>query len=409
MDSEPSRFVDEYFNVHERGAELGRGGQGVVFRTKDPDVAVKLALDGNGRPVTHADYVEKLRRVRGLPVPAGLHLAAPLAVLQETAGYAMRLLNDMVPFAEFWPDPSRRAATTAERPGWLSSLPEDVAFALVWYRDSGGLHRRLLALYGCASILARLHGAGLVYGDVSPSNVFVSKDPRSREVWLIDADNLRYETPSGGRGVYTQGFGAPELVSGRDGARQRTDCHAFAVLAFWTLTLLHPFIGELVEAGGDGDWGDDDGAAKDLDDQAFAGHLPWIADEDDDRNHKDNGLLGLVLTDELMALFQATFSPGRTRPWKRPSMFRWPAALARAADQTVTCPGCRMSHAFDFAEASQRCPFCKGPPATTLVATAYDWLGQPVDEQAPAWRLAGTWVPARRPSPSLTGCSIRSR
>ena len=34
------RFIDEYNNIHESSEELGRGGQGVVFRTKDPDVAV---------------------------------------------------------------------------------------------------------------------------------------------------------------------------------------------------------------------------------------------------------------------------------------------------------------------------------------------------------------------------------
>src|SRR5689334_18433594 len=127
MGSEPSKFVDEYFNVHERGTELGRGGQGVVFRTRDPGVAVKLALDGNGQPVTHADYVEKLRRVRALPVPQGLPLATPMAVLQETAGYAMRLLNDMVPFADFWPEPSPGTGDSLEIPEWLTGMPRELA------------------------------------------------------------------------------------------------------------------------------------------------------------------------------------------------------------------------------------------------------------------------------------------
>ena len=400
MDSEPSRFVDEYFNLHERGTELGRGGQGVVFRTKDPDVAVKLAFDGNGGPLPHAAYLEKLRHVRALPVPSGLHLAAPMAALQERAGYVMRLLNDMESFAQFCPDPTRRDAIPTEVPGWLSALPEELAFSLIWYRDSGGLHRRLMALYKSASILARLHGAGLVYGDVSPANAFISKDPRSREVWLIDADNLRYETARGGPGIYTPRFGAPELVQGREGARQRTDCHAFAVMAFSTLTLLHPFIGELVETGGDGDWADDDADASDKDEQAYAGHLPWILDEHDGRNRKDNGLVGVVLTDELMTLFQATFGPGRTHPCMRPSMFRWPAALARAADETVTCSGCGMGHAFDFAAGSQECPFCEAARTVTFVATAYDWRGRPVAGQAPVWQLAQDWGP-HSPDPVL--------
>lgn len=388
MSSEATQFLDEFHNVHERGTELGRGGQGVVFRTRDPDIAVKLALDGDGRPITHAGYVEKLRRVRTLPVPAGLHLAAPMAVLQETAGYAMRLLDDMEPFAAFWSAPSEDAV--AARPQWLSSLPEELAQALLGYRDSGGLHRRLIALYKCAAVLARLHGAGLLYGDVSPANAFISRDHGSREVWLIDADNLRYETPGRGSGVYTPRFGAPELVQGLDGARPRTDCHAFAVMAFEMLTCLHPFIGAYVEGGGRGDWSDD-GTAQDVDEQAYAGHVPWIQDADDPCNRKDNGLIELVLTSELKRLFQETFGPGRTKPWLRPSMFHWPPALARAADEVITCPGCRMGYYFDPDSASQLCPCCEEARPPVLAVTAYDWVGRPVESQQPAWRFVRAW------------------
>lgn len=396
MSSEAALFVDEYFNVHERGTELGRGGQGVVFRTKDPDVAVKLALDGNGQPVTHDKYVEKLRRVRALPVPTGLHLSAPMAILKETAGYAMRLLNDMVPFADFWPDPCRRTGGSVDIPNWLSPMPRELALNFLSYRDTGGLHRRLMALYKCSIVLARLHGAGLVYGDVSPANAFISRDHSSREVWLIDADNLRYETPGKGHGVFTPRFGAPELVQGIDGGRPRTDCHAFAVLAFSMLTALHPFIGSYVEEGGEGDWADDDAASADLDERAYAGLIPWILDEDDDCNRKDNGLLEHVLTVELMRLFQETFGPGRTKPWMRPSMFHWPPALCRAADEVITCPGCKMGYYLDFGDEDQLCPFCDDVRPRTLVVTAYNWIDRRSASEAPAWRFARVWSPGQR-------------
>ena len=389
------QFVDEYFNVHEKGAELGRGGQGVVFRTKDPDVAVKLALDGAGRPVTQASYVEKLRRVRTLPVPPGLHLSTPSAVLRDTAGYAMRLLNDMVPFSHFWPDPKKYAGNgSLEIPEWLTGIAPELAFNILCYRDTGGLRRRLLALYECSTILARLHGAGLVYGDVSPANAFIKGDMASREVWLIDADNLRFETVGTAPGVYTPGFGGPELVQGLDGGRPRTDCHAFAVLAFWMLTLQHPFIGDYVEQGGDHDWADDDGGNEDLDEKAYAGHVPWIHDEDDDCNSTDKGLpRPLVVTEELMRLFQETFGPGRTKFWRRPSVFHWPPALARALDQAITCPGCGMGYYSDIRDASQHCPFCDAVRPRTLEVAAYDWLGKPVERELPAWRLTDVWAP----------------
>ena len=384
------QFVDEYSNIHDRTTVLGQGGQGVVFRTKDPDVAVKIALDGDGRPVPHASYVKRLRCVRALPVPAGLNLATPMAVLRGNAGYAMRLLQDMQPFSEFWPDHTQRLETSA-RPTWLASLPEDLANDLLWYRDSGASIRRLTGLYKCAVVLARLHGAGLVYGDVSPTNAFIPKDHLSREVWLIDADNLRYETENGGPGIYTPQFGAPELLQRLDGSRQRTDCHAFAVMAFSMMTLLHPYIGALVESGVGGDWANNDTETADLDEQAYSGRLPWIFDQQDDSNRKDNGLIELVLTDELIALFQATFGPGRTHPWLRPSMFSWPKALARAADQTILCDECKMSHFFDFEDLSQRCPYCEGLGSPTIVATAFDWQGQPLADSPPTWRLAQNW------------------
>jgi len=390
MSSESTQFVDEYFNVHERGVELGRGGQGVVFRTRDTDVAVKLALDGNGRPVGHARYVERLRRVRSLPVPAGLHLSVPLAVLQETAGYAMKLLNDMVPFTDFWPDPALALDPNLELPSWLAGMPRELAVGLVGYRNSGGLSRRLIALYKCSAILARLHAAGLIYGDVSPANAFISSDPSSRDVWLIDADNLRYETLRSGGGVYTPRFGAPELVQGLDGGRPRTDCHAFAVLGFSMLTLLHPFVGAYVEEGGDGDWADDDEGAN-VDEMAYAGLLPWIQDELDDRNHKDNGLIDLVLTEELRRLFQQTFGPGRTEPWMRPTMFQWPVALSRAADRSITCPGCRMGYFVDSSDESQHCPFCQTVRPRLLFVSAYDLGERALQSDSPAWSLACVW------------------
>jgi len=377
MDRTNKRFIDEYNNVHESSEELGRGGQGVVFRTKDPDVAVKLALDGEGKPITRQAYVDKLRMVRMLPLPANLNLSTPAAVLQGTAGYAMQLLNDMVSFKYFWPVRQKDVKNDSMAiPDWLNEMPADEAFKIVYYLKTGGLRRRLLALYKCSAILARLHGAGMVYGDMSPANAYISKHLSSSEVWLIDADNLRFETRPRGSGVYTPGFGAPELMQGLDGGRPRTDCHAFAVMAFWMLTLQHPFVGGYVEDGGDADWADDS-PEEDLEEKAYAGVVPWIHDEDDDSNATNKGLpSSLMLTEELMTLFQETFGPGRTQFWRRPSIFHWPLALARALDQTLACPECQMTYYYDSADNGQRCPFCDATRLSLLRIVAYDWHGR---------------------------------
>lgn len=54
-----NEYVDEYQNVHIQDKVLGQGGQGVVFRTKDPDLAIKLVTDESGTPVTDEESVER--------------------------------------------------------------------------------------------------------------------------------------------------------------------------------------------------------------------------------------------------------------------------------------------------------------------------------------------------------------
>lgn len=53
-----NEYVDEYQNVHILGDQLAPpGGQGIVYRTKDPDLAIKLVIDSKGNPVTDKKLV----------------------------------------------------------------------------------------------------------------------------------------------------------------------------------------------------------------------------------------------------------------------------------------------------------------------------------------------------------------
>ena len=366
MNKQDDIFIDEFANLHQKDTELGRGGQGVVFRTHDRDIAIKLALDTNGSPRPPDNNLHRLRTLRFLPVPERLQLSMPMAMLRDYEGYVMRLLGDMMPFKHFWA--GGNGASSAPKvtvPEWLSQLPVPLALELMHYAASGGLKRRLLALYKCSAILCRLHAAGLVYGDVSPANAYVSENADSREVWLIDADNLRFEIESCRSGVFTPGFGAPELVQGLAGGSTRTDCHAFAAMAFWMLTMQHPFLGDLVESDANADWADETNDKGDPADQAYAGLLPWIDDDKDDSNATSKGLpRGLVLTDSLRRLFHQTFGPGRTAPWRRPVIVHWSYALAQALDRCISCAGCGMGFYFESQESSQKCPYCgTGRPA----------------------------------------------
>jgi serine/threonine protein kinase len=369
-------FEDVYGNVHRLGEELARGGQGVVFRTDDDDVALKQPLK-NGAPDRDSNMKRLVENIRFLPLPPKIKISVPLAPLKNEPGYIMKLLNGMNPFAIFNPngeDLDKLKELTI--PKWLSEIPDDnLKLTLLHYANTGSTKRRFLALSKCASILARLHSVGIIYGDISVNNCFI--DTETDDVWLIDADNMRYEVGEDGLSVYTPQLGAPELVQSLDSARPQSDCWAFSVMGFMMLALAHPFIGKKVlnpeeESGGWDDEGSyEDDNSLDLDEQAYAGMLPFIDDLDDDSNSGIGGLSRpLIFTPELSNLFQKTFSDGRKCPWKRPSMAFWALEFAKAHDMSISCEGCNMTY---FAEKFDQCPYCESPRCQYIKICTDNW------------------------------------
>jgi serine/threonine protein kinase len=382
--SSPKLLIDEYGSHHYLADELARGGQGVVFHTKDADLAIKQPIDASGSSDKNASLRTRFQNIRHLPLPPRIPISLPLAILRDEPGYIMRLLNGMKPFESF--DLNGKeinkirkmiSSNEYELPKWLATEPvNDFSLRLDHYSNTGSTYCRLSALSKCASILARLHNAGLVYGDISPNNVFVGEGD-SREVWLIDADNLRFEMTQGGNTVITKYYGAPEIVQGRDQSRPRTDCWAFAVMAFRIIALCHPFIGrKVLESDNDeGGWDAEplaEGVPSDLDEQAYAGYLPFLDDEDDDSNTASGFNLPreLVATKELRRLFQETLGNGRTQPHRRPAMLFWAIEFARASDQSLICPECNMSY---FAEYCEKCPYCDLPRPAFAFAKTSRW------------------------------------
>ena len=304
---------------------LGRGGQGAVYAVKGGRLAVKLVA-GRGQK-----YRERMRNqlthVRRLPL-GDLSLAKPLEMLRAPhTGYVMDLLTGMTPIKR------------------LLAPPRGEAPDVAWYLRTGGLRRRLLVLARAAHTLSQLHGKGLAYSDPSPANIFISEDPALAEVWFIDTDNLLYESAPGLlAGVYTPGYGAPELVRGRSGITTLTDVHAFAVIAFQALALAHPFIGDLV-----------DGGEPELEEQAFAGLHPWIDDVENDDNRASFGVpRDWVLSPRLAEMFQRTFGAGRITPSARPGAAEWAQRLFTAADATLRCADCGGAFYFN----RRRCTWC---------------------------------------------------
>ena len=332
--------VDANGVSYELAELLGRGGQGAVYAVKGGRLAVKIVSDAGP---THRERMRnQLAQVRRLPL-GDLSLAKPLEMLRPPhTGYVMELLTGMVPIKT------------------LLTPPKGQAPSVEWYLKSGGLRRRLLALGRTASVLAGLHGKGLAYSDPSPANIFVSADGDFNEVWFIDTDNLRYESaPRARGGVFTPFYGAPELVRGESGVTTLTDVHAFAVIAFQTLTLAHPFIGDLVNDG-----------EPELEEQALAGLVPWIDDDDDDRNRCNFGVpRPWVLSPRLGESFARTFGAGRTDPRARPGASEWAERLFAAADAVITCSQCSGSYYFD----QKQCNWCDAGRPTFATAVFHYW------------------------------------
>lgn len=336
------RAVTDQNGVRYELAELlGRGGQGAVYSVKGGRLAVKIIEESS--QADRDRLRNQLMHVRRLPL-GDLALAKPLEMLRPPqTGYIMELLTGMIPIKS------------------LLSPQKGQTLSVEWYLSGGGLRRRLLLLGRAAQIMAQLHGKGLVYSDPSPTNIFVSKSLDAHEVRFIDTDNLRYEsTPQSSRHrIFTPSFGAPELVAGKSGVTTLTDVYAFAILAFQTLTLAHPFIGDWVNEG-----------EPDLEELAFAGQLPWIDDPEDDRNRASFGIpRQWVLSPRLSETFGRTFGPGRIDPKLRPGTEEWAERLFAAADATITCPDCSSSYFFT----QSSCPWCDEPRPNFAIASFYLW------------------------------------
>lgn len=340
--TKPNRKVlDEKGFEYEITGKIGEGGQGIVCSTNHPNILIKVSRKPLTDPRT-ASWFKHVKWVSRQPLD-NLHIARPVAFINHprNPGYVMQLMDGLEP---------------------LQVLLEKAHLALLegqgldGFISSGGISRRVRALAKLARILADLHGRALVYGDLSPANIFISQSLQYDEVWLIDSDNISTlcrnistlqqngEPPK----IWSPDFGAPEIVRNEAGIDSYTDSWSFGVLAFLLMTLIHPLKGDMVS---DGD--------PELEDQALRGALPWVDHPTDKCNSASMGLpRDRVLTLRLRNLFEQCFNSGLNNPEERPSMAEWAEAFDSAVMLLAKCDtekGCGNSFLFNPRAA---CPFC---------------------------------------------------
>ena len=315
--------------------KLDGGGQGQVYLVEGGRLAVKLlkkgtSSDERSRLVQQLAFVKRLD-LRGLPV------ARPEKLLREPwLGYVMELLSEMQPIGD------------------VAVPPPDAPSIRDWYTQTGGLRRRLRLLARCARVLSQLHSKGLVYADLHPGNVLISRDADYLETWLVDVDNLSHQSNPIFPYLHRLGYSAPEVVAHKSGVNSLSDAFSLAVMAFETLTLVHPFVGDQVEQGD-----------VELMQAAYEGKLPWVDSHHDRRNSAGRGIpRDLVLSPRLTELAETAFETGLHNPLVRPSTTLWAESLDRAADMTLACPDCLGSYYFE----RSACPWCGAlrPPYVIL-------------------------------------------
>lgn len=369
MSNENETVLDTFGFEYQLEHKIGQGGQGAVWTTNFPHLAIKAALNEQGKvdrdPIKVQQYQNKIKELLHLPLYGLKQLSLPIAVLDDSCGYVMRLMGGTASLLDFMSNRMKQDdlkrhqlplwlvnnakgnGAAAAQPASRESLAQISAFAM-----KGGLRLRLHILYQLADIFSQIHAHGLVFGDLSVNNVRISQEQFI--VWLIDVDNLCFQDH--GNIVLTKNCCAPEVFNQESGITQQSDVYAFALLAFELIALTHPFLAgrAVVNAGS---------AFAERENAANAGLLPWIYDENEHGNAlpQPDQLHPLVLTHALLALFQQTFMAGRSQSAKlRPPMWMFKFALKQALDHTVVCPHCLMSFvANEVSISNHACPFCE--------------------------------------------------
>lgn len=371
---ERKHYEDTFGHVYtvDFSSSMMAGGQGVVIRTTEADLALKIIRDFDTQEViTDDSNNEKYLNLRILPIPKGLQVTLPQVALKGVEGYVMTLLNSMTEFQkafatgkQYYEDAIKGNALDVNQNllNFFKNKPEYTPkrrAKIYAYMQTGGLRRRLMAYMKVAAILVRLHTNGLVYCDFSDKNIFISSDLNYNHVWLIDADNLNYsELIPRGFYIYTPGFGAPEFMYGGTDVKSTfySDCFSFAVALFNTMFGRHPFDGQAFQNALDKC---DD--PEDADTALNRGEFAWILDSDDDSNDGRKYLFisdKMILSDGLRELFQQIFSVDACQnPIFRPTMIQWANETAYAFDNVVRAESCGLDYFADSSEKFFHCPF----------------------------------------------------
>lgn len=324
---------------------IGSGAEGFVYAIGEhPDLCAKIYLrkhdPGRARRLAALMRTEPARWLGDHADHT--HVAWPVAELRDADGVATGFLMPMVDGKKITSlfDPVGRAATVDD-PTW----------------------RVLLAVAArTARLLDKLHEAGIVVGDVSPSNILVT---RTGHVTLIDCDAVQFTDPKNKRRYantkLTPEYAPPPATVGAKGLTAAHDDFGLAIMVCQMLMEGdHPYEGVLI---------DTDPETPD----------PGIPDNILQRNNRlltperfvpiSGALSADVLPPDVRELAETCFSAGYSNPAARPTAGEWAEALERAGYHLT---GCEKDDNHLYHRSLPACPWCRdvtigippGPPVS---------------------------------------------
>ncbi len=205
-------------------AELGRGGMGVVYRARDPElqrtVAIKMILDVERAGPTGVERFQREARAAALLRHPGI---VSLLEVGEHAGKPYLVMD------------------------YVEGRPLDEA-----HGEERSISPRRMAeiLLGLCLALDHAHENGVVHRDVKPQNVII--DGRG-EPHLVDfglamlADGDESDLTKTGQMMGTPNYVAPEQAAGKkEDVGPRADVHSVGAVLYWALTGHPPYEGNTV-------------------------------------------------------------------------------------------------------------------------------------------------------------------
>ena len=360
------------------GARIGGGSEGSIFDVKDGldsdkkkrNFVIKIINDKN---ITKRQKEDVFKHLKWL-----CDIGSQYSEIREISAIPKALLDNHLGYIMFKADEHESLKKYTEVPD-LSEFEN-------WYKKKYTLKRRYQIIIGLFDALRKLHLAGLVYTDLSPSNIMVHKN--KNQIVLIDTDNIRTRRDSYLGVIGTPGYIAPEVYLNRDLEKAKecnikseslskdheritpdSDIFSAAVIAFELLTLQHPFIGDEVESG-----------TSAREEEAFEIKTDYIFKKGTNNSSTRNLVPNFsdLTTREVRELFYRTFVDGKNNPYLRPTDNEFLEAFQNAYDKIAECRNCGYSRIYSLengSNKSNKCINCEkeiGPKVVLRVKTLFE-------------------------------------